>query len=133
MLYQVIYVSTSSHDMSTAELTEILEQARKKNSRLNITGILLYNRGTFIQVLEGEEPALRQLLQTIQRDSRHFNLITIDEGEIEQRECPEWSMGFGHIHDSHMGDLEGANRFMQTGELPDTVQGVIHSILDDFR
>ncbi|QEP44543.1 BLUF domain-containing protein [Ectothiorhodospiraceae bacterium BW-2] len=133
MLYQIIYVSTASREMPTNQLADILQQAREKNSRLGISGILLYNRGTFIQVLEGERAVLSELLRTIEHDTRHYNLITIDEAEIEQRDFPEWSMGFGQISDSQLESLEGINDFMQTGELPATVHGAIRDILDDFR
>ncbi|MCH9790676.1 MAG: BLUF domain-containing protein, partial [Planctomycetes bacterium] len=53
-LYQLIYVSKCNSRMSKFELEAILKQSRHFNGIQEITGMLVYDRGHFFQVLEGE-------------------------------------------------------------------------------
>ncbi|MEL6406516.1 MAG: BLUF domain-containing protein, partial [Chloroflexota bacterium] len=57
----IVYVSYASHTMSESELVEILDTARENNQRLNVTGMLLYRDGFFIQALEGEQAVIEPL------------------------------------------------------------------------
>jgi hypothetical protein len=54
-LVSLVYVSVARELMSDEDLKAILEVARRKNAERNITGMLLYRSGYFIQALEGEE------------------------------------------------------------------------------
>jgi len=76
------------------ELLDILEVSRIKNEQHNLTGMLLYGEGVFIQVLEGEEQALLNTYSAIERDDRHYSIIKMTEGEITERNFPDWRMGF---------------------------------------
>jgi hypothetical protein len=93
--------------MNAEKLTEILAISRKKNLENNITGMLLYAEGTFIQVLEGAEQDVLSTYQTITRDLRHKNLIKLVSAPIAKRVFPEWSMGFAVINPSKMAELRG--------------------------
>ncbi len=50
--------------------------------------------GNFMQVLEGDEEAVRGLYERIAEDPRHGGEITLQEGFVEERQFPDWSMGF---------------------------------------
>ena len=93
-LFQVIYESRAARPFSEAEVEALLASSRTSNTRKGITGILLYRNGTFTQVLEGEESAVRALLEKIQRDPRHQNLSIRLEQFIENRSFPNWSMAY---------------------------------------
>ena len=53
MLVRLLYASRPAAPLPTAVVDVILAQSRAHNARLGITGILCYNRETFLQVLEG--------------------------------------------------------------------------------
>jgi len=106
-MYYLIYISTAVKLMNPQELTEILTISRKKNLENNITGMLLYAEGTFIQVLEGAEQDVLSTYRTIIMDLRHKNLIKLVSAPIEKRAFPEWSMGFAVIGASKMAELQG--------------------------
>ena len=106
-MYYLIYISTSVNLMNTEELTEILTISRKKNFENNITGMLLYAEGTFIQVLEGIEEDVKATYHTITNDKRHKNLIKLVNAPLAKRVFPEWSMGFAVIDSSKMIELQG--------------------------
>ncbi len=62
-MLSLIYVSSSTRAFSDADLVALLEQSQEKNARLDITGMLLYKDGNFMQVLEGPDDAVRQLFR----------------------------------------------------------------------
>jgi hypothetical protein len=113
MLHHIAYVSTAVHLMSAAELNEILAQARAINLQVDVTGLLLYNDRSFIQVLEGEEAALREIYGRILVDPRHTRVTTLFDEPLERRDFGDWSMGFYAPTDTDMAAVEGYSRFLE--------------------
>lgn len=97
MLYHVIYVSSATTPFTDSDINALLEKARDKNARLDITGMLIYRDGNFIQYIEGEERDVKQLLQTILNDLRHDQTAIIDMGPLEQRVFADWAMDFRRV------------------------------------
>lgn len=93
--------------MSDADLVKILSDSRDNNKIKNITGMLIYGDGTFIQVLEGEEQDVEEVYNKLSADNRHKNLIVLAEGEINKRNFPDWTMGFIAINSNDLEELEG--------------------------
>ena len=58
-MLQMIYTSAATKPISPKELQELLVISRRNNIRDGITGMLLFEDGTFLQVLEGEEEVCR--------------------------------------------------------------------------
>lgn len=100
--------------MSLDELTDMLEQARQKNARLGISGMLLYKDRSFLQVLEGNTDAVHELYSRIQRDERHEKVKTLFDEPIEERDFPEWTMGFQNLDGTDLSNLEGYSDFLDT-------------------
>ncbi len=94
MLIQLIYVSSAVRLLSEKELLELLAQAREINRKSNVTGMLLYGEGNFLQVLEGEAEDVDAIYAAIRKDSRHHHLYLIVREPIAARNFSEWSMGF---------------------------------------
>jgi hypothetical protein len=94
MMFYLIYVSTAAKSMNNDELLSLLQQSRKNNLELGITGMLLYMKGHFMQMLEGEKSTVQQLYEEIVVDDRHRDVYKIMAGEIEKRNFDNWSMGF---------------------------------------
>lgn len=124
MPFQVVYTSSATRRMGPEDLAQILDEARERNQRLGITGMLLYNEGNFLQVLEGaDEATVRDLYEHIKVDERHHMVITLMDEQADQRDFDEWTMGFRDLGDLGPGDLpEGYTRFMQ-GQTPDAALG----------
>ncbi|MDX2170871.1 MAG: BLUF domain-containing protein [Deltaproteobacteria bacterium] len=93
-LVYVVYFSSSTHLLSSAEIDDILAVSRRNNARLGVTGMLLYWDGNVVQLLEGPRAAVDALLERIARDPRHRGLLIAARGELAQRHFPEWTMGF---------------------------------------
>ncbi len=67
-LHQLVYISAAEHDFPEKELQELLAKARENNSKLDISGMLLFHEGSFIQALEGEKAAVESLYNKIGQD-----------------------------------------------------------------
>ena len=94
MLLRLTYTSTETEPLGTLALFNLLNQAREKNARLNVTGHLLYTRGTFTQCLEGPAASLDSLWTSLQRDPRHQNVQLLGRVTITERRFSEWTMAF---------------------------------------
>ena len=122
MIYQLVYVSRACTEMDTDTLDELLRLARLNNSKRDITGMLLYHDGSFIQVLEGEKSAVEKLFAAISDDPRHENANVVLRTEVEDRTFDQWSMGYKRA--STLDDVpEGFHFFLQSGRAPQSDAG----------
>jgi len=108
-LIHLIYCSTSTRIVDRKELEQLLTVARNHNARNGITGMLLYAKGNFFQVLEGEESTVDALFDIIIRDSRHTNVTKIIREPITKRSFGEWTMGLADITPQDLGSILGDN------------------------
>jgi len=111
-LIHLVYVSSATRPFGQSELIGLLEEFRQNNQRANITGMLLYRDGNFMQVLEGEEIAVTSTHERITKDSRHTGLITLLKEQITMRDFGEWSMGFRNLDSAELRDVPGYNEFL---------------------
>jgi hypothetical protein len=112
-MYLVAYVSSAVELFSDAELDVLLKKSRANNQKVDVTGILLYKEGNFIQVLEGPKEAVASVLKRIEGDHRHRGVIRLFEQETAERDFGDWSMGFKRL-DSGTGEvLPGSNDILK--------------------
>lgn len=95
-LYHLIYQSQALATLSEPALLELLQKARAYNTARGITGLLLHApNGQFLQVIEGEEAAVRHLYyERIATDPRHEHLVVLSEGPSTATAFSDWSMSF---------------------------------------
>ena len=93
--------------MSPEDIAAILAVSRRNNAAEGITGMLLYHDQSFLQVLEGEEPALSRRFERIARDPRHRNLIVLARGGVQARAFGAWRMGFARLDGLFGADPQG--------------------------
>lgn len=96
-LVAIVYVSSATKHLEEDEILEILRVARRKNQELDITGMLLYRDGNFLQVLEGPAGAVESVIQKIKSDHRHKGIILMSRKHIEERQFGDWSMAFRNM------------------------------------
>lgn len=111
-LFHLGYVSTETRDLSSDEMVNLLIEARRINTERDITGLLLHRDKSFYQVLEGDEAAVRQTIQSIENDDRHTALDVLFEGTVEEREFPDWKMGFLNLDGIDIETLQGYSDFL---------------------
>jgi len=93
--------------MGEKELQALLTQARAWNTDHNLTGVLLYSNGEIMQVLEGTEEEVDYIFNRIAQDPRHRNVTKLADGEIQQRNFSQWSMGFKAVEPADFAHLTG--------------------------
>ena len=81
----------------SADLTSLLEQSRTRNSLSGITGLLIYDRGAFLQVLEGDREDVEKIFSSILRDERHTRIKVLTRESKPRREFTTWSMAWADI------------------------------------
>jgi Sensors of blue-light using FAD len=90
-LFHLIYTS-QPFGYDNLSLDSILASARINNRRDVITGALICREDLFVQMLEGEEDAVRATFARIQHDDRHANIELRVAETINGRQFPEWAM-----------------------------------------
>ncbi len=113
MLYELIYRSHASDNVSENDLKEILDVARKFNGQNNITGCLLYNNKQFLQLLEGEFNTLMALYERIKIDPRHKEVFLLHMRETDYRIYPDWTMAFKSMNKTEMKQKAGVTEFTE--------------------
>lgn len=96
-LVSVSYVSTAAASFDDTALADLLAQSRASNHDHDLTGMLLYRRGRFFQVLEGPQDAVDHLMTKIRRDSRHTDVRVLLTEQVDDRRFSEWTMGYEPI------------------------------------
>ena len=102
-LMHLIYISSATSWPTESDLRSLLEQARARNLRQGITGMLIYSNATYMQVLEGSPHDVREIYDAICEDSRNNGVVKMLEEGIEMRDFPQWTMGFKEL-DIRSGD-----------------------------
>ncbi len=93
-LKYLVYTSIASPDLTEESVQSMLAAAREHNASAEITGLLLFRSGTFIQFLEGAAEEIDLLISRIRRDDRHQDVRVIIEEPVDQRRFPDWRMGY---------------------------------------
>lgn len=108
-MHHIVYISSATLPVSEAELEQFLQRWRVNNARYGVTGILLYSsdEGRFMQVIEGEKPAILSLFSKIERDYRHRDLLKLADGSIPKRNFTTWLMGFKVLSTAAFAQLAG--------------------------
>ena len=96
MLEELLYCSVSvAPKLTDEDLNHILASARRRNLAEDITGMLIYHRGEFVQILESENKSVANVYEKfIGSDLRHTAINKVQENTISHRSFHEWSMGF---------------------------------------
>jgi hypothetical protein len=100
-LIQLVYISRSSfaepenfRGSIEPNAEKILLQARIKNRKNGLTGVLCFGDCCFLQCLEGEEEPINNLLMNLQKDDRHTGFTVLWKKPIKVRWFERWEMKF---------------------------------------
>lgn len=124
--HRIVFVSTATIEFGEAELLKLLTQAWTLHRAHDITGMLAYSNGRFLQVLEGRPAAVQSVYHNIAADLRHGKLEKLADGPVPHREFAGWHMGFATPSGRRV-QLPG---FLPLVNLP--AAGQIRQLLHDF-
>lgn len=98
MTFRLIYTSRNmmqgSPEQTERAIEGILDISRRNNATVNVGGVLMFNNGCFLQVLEGPLETVTSTFERIQCDRRHADVIVLEAGDVADRLFTDWSMAF---------------------------------------
>lgn len=106
-MYYIVYVSASTRLLTENELRVILIETELKNRHNDITGLMLYSAGIFMQVLEGTRANVEEAYQLIGEDIWHKDIIKLSEGSSWERFFANWYMSFNTRHPQSFAAYKG--------------------------
>ena len=121
-LKSLAYTSLARPDLGPGDIRAIHQTARHLNALDGVTGLLIYNGRQFLQVIEGAESAIDDLLLRLETDSRHSELTIEDQRFIEEREFRDWAMELVQIS---IGDKQARKDLADL--LPETLPEIIRA------
>ena len=116
-MHELFYCSMAVREMFDEDILDMLKVAREKNARLDVTGLLVYQKRIreFMQILEGEKQVIFDLLDTIRKDKRYEGLHLVYDGTVPERNFKDWSMGFAGLESVDKSKLEGVSEYLEKG------------------
>ena len=89
----MVYVSNRTDPTDGMLARDIAIESSQNNRSKEISGILMAVGNYFLQVLEGQEGVVDQLLEKIAQDERHTDIRVLYRGTLPDRIFGQWSMG----------------------------------------
>lgn len=108
-VFQIVYLSHATEELlkkPMEHIDDIIDEAKASNEERNITGLLLYRNGLFMQLLEGTKEDVLYTLGKVATDKRHGNILTILKQFGEARLFDTWSMTLRKLNDQDVVDIE---------------------------
>ncbi len=93
-LYQLLFTSIARNDMGDVELHELLVESARNNIQNDLTGMLAFRDGVFLETLEGERIRVFEAYDRILADDRHEDVQLLELGPIEARSFSTYKMCF---------------------------------------
>ena len=112
MLITLTFSSTENFSMNDKDIEEILVTSRANNKRNDITSMMLYKDGIFLQSIEGLEEKVVELFEIISKDNRHTVNELLWSEYIPNREFENLPMGFNNLDEVDCSKLNGIARIL---------------------
>ncbi len=94
MLYRIVYLSMAAKPFQEGDIVALADDASRRNAVSDVTGLLLYDGGRFIQALEGSKAAVIKTMDRIELDRRHSAISFLYDGVADERQFGTWSMKY---------------------------------------
>lgn len=112
-IFQLLYTSTAKHAMAQSELDTILESAQRNNAKVGVTGFLIFDGKSFIQLLEGGERDVQAVYKKILDDPRHSQVEPLLQDMKPTRSLSNWAMAYTQLdskgHRQSGGSMDPSN------------------------
>lgn len=107
----IVYLSRAGEEFhSRAARQQLKIYVQNENVKHNITGLLIYCEGVFLQIIEGPAATIDALYARISKDTRHAELDLIARSESAGRLFGKWSMGIVETEDADETPVHLADR-----------------------
>lgn len=104
-----VIVYTSEYQGGDKSINSVLEDisrvSRIKNLEKDISGLLFYHNGRFLQIIEANKNVLEELMSTLSADERHRNILRLVDEPIRKKSFSSWNMDSFNLDDHEQLDL----------------------------
>lgn len=112
LLVQLVYASRYAAELSLEDAKGIAQRASDRNAADQVSGMLMFGHGHFLQALEGGAEVVNAIYHRIAVDPRHRDLRLLAYREIVERDFGMWHMR--HVDAGTVGP-DKLRRFGQAG------------------
>lgn len=107
-LHMIAYTSQATTEQVQFEqdVADIVCTAKTMNPQFGITGALFFHDGVFMQVIEGKQEHLNQLVTNIRADNRHKNVEVLVDESVDKRGFSDWNMDYFNLSDTNVVDAK---------------------------
>lgn len=91
-LFTISYRSRAMRKITPEYWQQLEQTSRERNASMSITGVLVFDGTHFIQTIEGPRIAVSSLMQKIQSDPAHGELMPFGVRPITKRFFAGWTM-----------------------------------------
>ena len=91
-VYSLVYHSVGALPLTPDDVAEIVRKSQARNKTINVTGLLAFHDNQFMQFLEGDQPVVTMLMESIANDPRHDNVQILNRNVCDSIQCQNWSM-----------------------------------------
>lgn len=132
-LVHCAYTSVLAPDCTDADLVPILTKARRTNPGMQATGLLLFHRRSFFQVLEGPRQRIDDLYRRISGDPRHTRVTRLVHEPVADRSFRDWTMGLMEPTAADLAAVPGLTSIVASGgSLADLDADQARALLDSL-
>ena len=134
-IINLVYISKAVRPMNSDDFLSLLIPARENNHRLQINGMLLYQRQAFLQVLEGRQSVIENLFKSIVKDERHTDVTLLLKRPIAVREYADWDLKFINLDTINLSKIKSYNAYARAAIDPTHFEmgNFSHTFLAVFR
>jgi hypothetical protein len=116
IMRQIVYrsITTAPSGRAADDIPGIVQDALARNGLEGITGLLYCEDDSFLQVIEGHDDSIDELLDRLEADKRHRGLRILTDREIAEREFGDWTMAYRDRRES-VDDFDKRLRVLLAG------------------
>lgn len=104
-LFTLLYASTFAPRAVISDVADIARTSRRRNSEDGITGLLVFDGASFVQLVEGSHDPVAALCARLTEDRRHVDMDVLVFDYVDHaRRFPDWDLGY-HFADGEGDDL----------------------------
>ena len=131
-MIRLVCVSSTPNLLTQDDLVDILRTNAHNHERNQITGLLVYHSGDILQVLEGPEDLVDEVMdRALLNDGGKINVLLRED--IEQRLFDRWSMSFSTSENLGPEDQEHLSDFLERGHLPEPGESGAQAVCQMLR
>lgn len=91
-MLRLFFISAATHFNTAKELNDIMRVSRLRNRAEGVSSLLIYNDGSFAQLMEGPNQVVLATMARIRQDDRHSGVAVIIKEDAATRITEGWDM-----------------------------------------